>query len=201
MCQLCPVACRLPSASPSTCVPGIGLSALYLVISFYKALFWTMVGLPASHAQGHSFLAVMFPQPVVGKAPPKSSSWRGSKWENKTWNYVLIFWWIFLSSSKALVPPCCGAKTWDLSWRVGLESQVQPLLLLFPWKSIWSARNFGKENPVQLMACASRRRNPVSDKPGGPADLHSAHCSRIWCGAGDCLVVILQTSDGRPITT
>lgn len=24
----------------------------------------------------------------------------------------------FLSSSKALVPSCCGAKTWDLSWRV-----------------------------------------------------------------------------------
>lgn len=25
----------------------------------------------------------------------------------------------FLSSSKALVPSCCGAKSWDLSWRVG----------------------------------------------------------------------------------
>lgn len=96
MCQLCPVACRLPSASPSTCAPGIGLSALYLVISFYKALFWTMVDLPASHAQGHSFLAVMFPQPVVGKAPrslPADGEVNGKiKLEIMCWFSDEFFW-------------------------------------------------------------------------------------------------------------
>lgn len=188
MCQLSPVACAPPSASCSVCALQVAVPAFYLatVVRSFPL---------QSHVLNHNKFARLWAHRVTVfslwcsvrlslENPNQSVS---GKWIGKqSWKVGVAFASVlnFLISPKALVPPCCGAKTWNLSWRVGLEPQVQlwlyPWMDGFPWKSIQPATLQTAEKKTQchwwLLPIAA---SEVSDKPGEPTEPCTALSTRI----------------------